>query len=166
MELFNILKSNILFKGLNDEEVNLIASTCYEKKYEGGTIIFKEQSKGTGMFILLKGQVDIQMSMGIDEEPVTVHVIREGEVFGELSLVDAAPRSATARAAGEVIAFILEAEKFENLSRENSRIGYTVMRNIALIVTARLRETNIKYTESLIWEKLSSDINESGEEDV
>jgi CRP-like cAMP-binding protein len=160
MELFNILKSNKLFDGLNDEEVGKVAEICNKKEYDVGSVIFNEGSNGTGMYILVEGQVDIQMSMGIDDEPSTVHVIHEREVFGELSLVDRIPRSATARSAGKSVAFLLEADKFKDLSRNNTRIGYIVMRNIAHIVSSRLRKTNIKYTESLIWEKLSSDLNE------
>lgn len=166
MELFAILKSNDLFKGLSDDDVNQIAEICEKNVFKAGSIIFKEQSKGTGMYILVKGKVDIQMSMGIDDEPATVHVIKEGEVFGELSLVDKAPRSATARAGIESIAFVLEANRFEELNQKNSCIGFIVMRNIARIVSSRLRKTNIKYTESLIWESLCSDIEETGENNV
>ncbi|MBN1798091.1 MAG: cyclic nucleotide-binding domain-containing protein [Spirochaetales bacterium] len=160
MDLIKILKNNQIFRGLNDEELQEIAKICYEKEFSNGSIIFDEDSSGTGMYILVKGQVDIQMNMGIETELATVHVIKEGEVFGELSLVDKAPRSATTKAAGDSIAFILESEKFENLCRTNAHIGFVVMKNIAEIVSARLRETNIKYTESLIWERLSSDSNE------
>ena len=97
------------------------------------------------------------MSMGIDSELATVHVIKEGEVFGELALVDKAPRSASTKVAGDSKTFLLEADSFEKLCADNYRIGFVVMRNLAKIVTSRLRETNIKYTESLIWEQLSSD---------
>lgn len=160
MELTDVLKTNQVFKGLTDEEVKHIAEICCEKKYDGGSIIFEEKSKGSGMYILVQGQVDIQMTMGIDDEPATVHVIREGEVFGELSLVDRTPRSATAKTAGPSSVFILEADRFDELCNKNHRIGLIVMKNIARIVTSRLRETNIKYTESLIWERLSTNLDE------
>jgi CRP/FNR family cyclic AMP-dependent transcriptional regulator len=157
MELFTILKNNKIFSGLTDEEIKSIVIICSEQKFDGGSIIFEENSKGSGMYILVKGQVDIQMCMGADDELATVHVIHEGEVFGELSLVDRAPRSATAKAAGHSLAFVLDADRFDELCEKNSHIGLIVMRNIAQIVTARLRETNIKYTESLIWERLDAD---------
>jgi CRP/FNR family cyclic AMP-dependent transcriptional regulator len=157
MDLVNILRNNQIFNDLNDEELQEIAKICYEKKFSNGDVIFKEGSSGTGMYILAKGQVDIQMSMGIESELATVHVIKEGEVFGELSLVDKVSRSATTKAAGDSVTFILESEKFENLCNANAHIGFIVMKNIAEIVSSRLRETNIKYTESLIWEKLSED---------
>jgi CRP/FNR family cyclic AMP-dependent transcriptional regulator len=157
MELFNILKNNKIFSGLTDGEIKSIVAICSEQKFDGGSIIFEENSKGSGMYILVKGQVDIQMCMGADDELATVHVIHEGEVFGELTLVDRATRSATAKAAGPSLAFVLDADRFDKLCEENYRIGLIVMKNIAQIVTARLRETNIKYTESLIWEKLGED---------
>jgi len=157
MDLFNILKNNQIFKGLNDEEVNDIAKICYEKEFKNGSTIFQESSSGTGMYILIQGQVDIQMSMGLESDLATVHVVKEGKVFGELSLVDKAPRSDSTKVVGNSRAFILEADKFESLCDKNYRIGFIVMRNIAKIVSTRLRDTNIKYTESLIWERLSSD---------
>ncbi|MBN1696774.1 MAG: cyclic nucleotide-binding domain-containing protein [Spirochaetales bacterium] len=157
MELFGILKNNSIFGGLTDDEIKSIVAICTEQKFESGSVIFEENSEGSGMYILVKGQVDIQMSMGADDELATVHVIHEGEIFGELTLVDRATRSATAKAAGPALAFVLDADRFDGLCGENNRIGLIVMRNIARIVTARLRETNIKYTESLIWERLGSD---------
>jgi CRP/FNR family cyclic AMP-dependent transcriptional regulator len=156
MELLEILKDNEIFKGLNDEEVKEVAGICYKKEYKNGSIIFEENSKGSEMYILIEGKVDIQMSMGIASDLATVHIIEAGEIFGELTLVDRGLRSATTKAAGDAVAFILEADKFERLINDNYRIGYIVMRNIARIVSTRLRERNIKYTESLIWERLSS----------
>jgi CRP/FNR family cyclic AMP-dependent transcriptional regulator len=156
MELLEILKDNEIFKGLNDEEVKEIAGICFRKEYKNGSIIFEENSKGSEMYILVEGKVDIQMSMGIETDLATVHIIEPGEIFGELSLVDKSPRSATTKAAGDAVTYILEADKFENLVTANYRIGYTVMKNIARIVSTRLRERNIKYTESLIWERLGS----------
>lgn len=157
MELFEILRGNEIFKGLNDEEVKKVAEICYKREYKNGTIIFEENSTGSEMYILIEGKVDIQMSMGIDDL-ATVHIIEAGEIFGELSLVDRGQRSATIKAAGDAVAFILEADRFERLVDDNYRIGYIVMGNIARIVSIRLRERNIKYTESLIWERLSSKI--------
>jgi CRP-like cAMP-binding protein len=72
--------------------------------------------------------------------------------------VDRAPRSATAKAAGNSRTFLLDADQFDKLIKKNSHIGFVIMKNIARIVVTRLRETNIKYTESLIWEKLGSNI--------
>lgn len=156
MELLEILKGNEIFKGLNDVEVKEVAEICYKREYKNGSIIFEENSMGSEMYILIEGKVDIQMSMGIETDLATVHIIKAGEIFGELSLVDRGPRSATTKAVGDAVAFILEADKFERLVDANYRIGYIVMGNIARIVSIRLRERNIKYTESLIWERLSS----------
>jgi CRP/FNR family transcriptional regulator, cyclic AMP receptor protein len=158
MDLLNALAKCAIFKGLDDGEMHSVAAICQEKDYANGAIIFNESSRDCGMYILVQGQVDIQMTLGIDSAPATVHVIRDGEVFGELSLVDRAPRSATAKSAGDSRTFVLEADAFESLVKTNSHIGYVVMKNIARIVTTRLRDTNIKYTESLIWTRLSSSI--------
>jgi CRP-like cAMP-binding protein len=158
MDLLNALAKCEIFKGMDGSEIKSVAGICQEKDYANGSIIFNEASGDCGMYILVQGQVDIQMTLGIDSAPATVHVIRDGEVFGELSLVDRAPRSATAKSAGDSKTFVLEADAFENLVKTNSHIGYVVMKNIARIVTTRLRETNIKYTESLIWTRLSSSI--------
>lgn len=157
MELFNAIKNSEIFSGLTDEEVQEIAGICNEKAYGNETIIFEEKSTGSEMYILCKGKVDIQTNIGLDTELATVHVIREGEIFGELSLIDQAPRSATAKAAGDAQVFILELDKFEKLVKSNYHIGYVIMKNIAQIVSARLRERIVKYTESLIWKELSAD---------
>ncbi|MBN1412854.1 MAG: cyclic nucleotide-binding domain-containing protein [Spirochaetales bacterium] len=160
MDLLNALKKSAIFEGLDDKEIGTVAGICTEKSYDNGAVVFGENSTDCGMYILVLGQVDIQMNIGIDSELATVCVIREGEVFGELSLVDRAPRSATAKSAGNSTMFLLEADAFEKLVETHSRIGYIVMKNIAKIVSTRLRETNIKYTESLIWGRLSSGLDQ------
>ena len=42
MDLFSVLKNNQIFQGLNDEEVNEIASICHEKDFTNGSTIFEE----------------------------------------------------------------------------------------------------------------------------
>ncbi len=159
MELFNAIKNSEIFSGLTDEEIEEIAGICNEKTYDNETIIFEEKSTGSEMYILCRGKVDIQTNIGLDTELATVHVIKEGEIFGELSLIDRAPRSATANAAGDAQVFILELNEFEKLVESNYRIGYVIMKNIAQIVSTRLRERIVKYTESLIWKELSADMD-------
>ncbi len=70
------------------------------KDYKDGSIIFEEDSIGKKMYIILSGKVEITKEK--DDVVTTLATLEEGDFFGEMSLFDNNPRSATAKASGAV----------------------------------------------------------------
>ncbi|MGH7293416.1 MAG: cyclic nucleotide-binding domain-containing protein, partial [Polyangiaceae bacterium] len=84
------------FNGLTPEALALIARATGEESHATGTKIFQYGDPGDKLFILLEGKVRISREIaGMGEEALAV--LGPGEVFGEMSLIDEAPRSADAR---------------------------------------------------------------------
>lgn len=69
------------------------------KEYADGQMIFCEQEPGAELYVIKSGKVEILKIAPPDE--VLLSILREGDIFGELSIVSSAPRSATAVSAGE-----------------------------------------------------------------
>ncbi len=114
--------------------------TGYEKQLNTGEVIFKDGDPGDEMYLIKSGKIRISKPAGEVEK--TLAVLKEGDFFGEMSVIDGSPRSATATAIEPAELVIFDREVFMNQVRENPLIEYVLHTLIR-----RLRETDeqIKY---------------------
>ncbi|MFH0825618.1 MAG: cyclic nucleotide-binding domain-containing protein, partial [Pseudomonadota bacterium] len=70
------------------------AEELFGKKYEKGEVVFKEGDSGDTMFVVQSGEVEISRIR--DDRKLILAVLKRGEFFGEMALMDNQPRSATA----------------------------------------------------------------------
>jgi CRP/FNR family cyclic AMP-dependent transcriptional regulator len=112
----------------------------YEKQLNTGEVLFKDGDPGDEMYLIKSGKVRISKPAGDVEK--TLAVLKEGDFFGEMSVIDGSPRSATATAIEPTELVIFDREVFMNQVRENPLIEYVLHTLIK-----RLRETDeqIKY---------------------
>jgi CRP/FNR family cyclic AMP-dependent transcriptional regulator len=145
-----ILSNNILFRNLNKKELNFIENIIHIRKYRSGETIFRQNESGVGMYIIVKGAVDISIlddaSGGRDlEREVVVTRLEPGDFFGELSLVEEiSRRSATATAADDTVLIgFFKPDLLEILERSPST-GVKVVFRLAEVLGRRLKETTDK----------------------
>lgn len=114
--------------------------TGYEKQLNTGEVMFKDGDPGDEMYLIKSGKIRISKPAGDVEK--TLAVLKEGDFFGEMSVIDGSPRSATATAIEPAELVIFDREVFMNQVRENPLIEYVLHTLIR-----RLRETDeqIKY---------------------
>lgn len=133
------------FEGLTPEALALIANATTEESHATGTKIFQYGDVGDKLFVLLEGKVRISREVaGMGEEALAV--LGPGEVFGEMSLIDEAPRSADARVHERCRMLVISKEAFDELLFIHKDLAYEVLWNCVRILSARLRETNEKLT--------------------
>lgn len=129
-----------MFSDLARADVKLLSG--YVRAYEAkkGATIFKEGGKGMFMCIVLSGRVDIlkQDPEGVQKKVATV---RPGKSMGEMSLLDELPYSATAVAKEDSQLLLLTRLNFERLDREQPVLCNAVLRQIARLMSLRLRQT-------------------------
>lgn len=101
-------------------------------KLEPGQVIFSAGEAGHALFIVRTGSVDLR----IDGE--TVETVEQGGIFGELALVDPAPRSATAVAGPDCTLVMVEEGSFNDLLRRVPGLGLEIMK----VMARRLRRAN------------------------
>lgn len=82
-----------------------------EETYEDGRIIFKEGSSGDWVYVVLSGSVEISKTAG--GKKTVIAVLKEGEVFGELSFIGGIKRSATVKAIGETTVGIIDRDSLD-----------------------------------------------------
>ncbi len=101
-------------------------------RVDAGQVIFREGEPGHEMFIVRTGSVDLKVG------DTTVETVGQGGVFGEMALVDPAPRSATAVAGLGCTLVLVEERSFNDLLRRVPGLGFEIMR----VMARRLRRAS------------------------
>ncbi|HVT45535.1 MAG TPA: cyclic nucleotide-binding domain-containing protein [Thermoanaerobaculia bacterium] len=104
--------------------------------YAEGDTIFREGELGTEMFIIHDGEVNIVKRFG--SETIVLSRLSKGDFFGEMSVIDNAPRSADAVAASNVTLLAINGARFDEMIRKTPEIAVRIIRKYS----KRLREAN------------------------
>ncbi len=141
-----IAKEVDIFRGMADGEFCKLARVCRPVFYPKGKAIVKEGEAGDRMFVLVDGGANVTILKGGEE--VSVGVIREREIFGELSLIDSSPRQATVVATEDSNLLMFPLKDFQNLINKEQHLGIVVMRNIAKGLSGKLRRLDERLLSS------------------
>ncbi|OGX91824.1 Crp/Fnr family transcriptional regulator [Hymenobacter coccineus] len=129
-----LLKGTALFAQTPENILATIEPIMREMTFAPGQEIFAKGSLGTSLFIVCTGEV------GIFDGPRPLATFHQGDFFGELALLDAEARSASAVAQGPVAAFRIDQEDFYDVMEECAEVG----RNVLRVLCQRLRRQNEK----------------------
>ena len=132
MDKIACLKGSSLFAALPLEELYHIALSTQEESLRQGAVVIKEGTRGDKMYIVVSGQLEVR-KVGVDGP---IAVLAEKQVFGDMSLLDDEPRSASVVAVAEVHLLSLQRRDLERILRRYSSIAFTMMR----LLSRRLRE--------------------------
>lgn len=129
-----ILKSLSIFKDTPEHILADLAPLMREEEFDENTLIFREGELGDCMYIIHQGSVKIHKG------DTVLAVLKEKEVFGELSLLDAEARSASATTDSSCILFSINQEPFYELIESRPEVA----RGFIKILCQRLRAQNEK----------------------
>lgn len=134
-----------MFAGLQPSYLQRIAAIGSREKHASDTTIFSEGGAGDKMYLILGGAVRISRDLsGMGEEALAV--LRPGDYFGEMALIDDSPRSADAKAHEACELFVLRKEDVEDLLFVDRDLAYDLLWNMVRTLSARLRQSNDKMT--------------------
>ena len=125
------LKSIDLFSQLPGEDLAPIAQITDEVPFDEGDAVFREGDLGDTLFFIVAGSVRIHR--GSDE----LAVLGARQVFGEMSLLDSEPRSASASALTDLTLLKIQRDDFQEILAEKSEIAQGIIQ----VLTRRLRAT-------------------------
>jgi CRP/FNR family transcriptional regulator, cyclic AMP receptor protein len=134
-----------LFSGLPPIYLRRLAGIGEIETHARGTQIFAEGTPGEKVYIILEGAVRISRQVGgMGEE--TLAVLKTGDYFGEMALIDDFPRSADALAHERSRLFVITKDHLADLLFVDRDLAYDLLWTFVRTLAARLRETNDKMT--------------------
>jgi CRP/FNR family transcriptional regulator, cyclic AMP receptor protein len=134
-----------LFAGLPRVYLQRIEALGQVEGHPAGAQVFAEGSAGDKVYLILEGKVRISRTVsGLGEEALAV--LKAGDYFGEMALIDDFPRSADARAHEAVRLFVISKEHLQDLLFIDRELAYELLWNFVRTLSGRLRETNDKMT--------------------
>lgn len=145
-ETIRRLRGLAVFEGLNEAELVRVAEICTIKTYARGQVVTQQGSADSDVFVVRAGLLEISVGETGQGElpPHTIVNLGEGQVVGEMALIDHGPRSATVRCVSEACALIvMERDAFEKLCDAEHHIGLIVYRNLAADLTFKLRHRHL-----------------------
>ena len=141
-EIKQILKYASLFRGLNDYQLGRLAEIAQGEQYNVKDVIFSQDTPGDKMYIVSSGQVEILVQDTSGQSHSAIY-LGQGQVFGEMALLDQGNRSASVIAAqNNTVVYSIPGAAFTALCQQDTGIGYIMMRNIALDLSFKIRHQN------------------------
>jgi CRP/FNR family cyclic AMP-dependent transcriptional regulator len=128
-----------LFGGLSQETLEVLASSIPASRVEAGEMVVEEGDTSTQMFVVIAGELEV-IKKGESGGDVRVAVLGPSDWFGEMSIIDVQPRSASVRAVAPTLMMTITADHVENLLYRRDMKDYALfIMNIARELSRRLR---------------------------
>jgi len=161
VSLATFLRSVPVFGGLEGRSLDRLMERLQEQHFEPGDVVFYEGELGRTMHVLREGEVDIVRRTSNEEEVLIVR-LGPGETFGEMTLVELQPRSATVIAKKPTHTYSLTNMDLYNLYRDDNYAYVIVLQNICRMLSRRLRKADGRIADFLaLQEKLKAPENET-----
>jgi len=133
----SVLRKIPLFAEFSDEQIAEVERLVQVRRVPKHQIIVYEGDPGDSFYALLKGSVAISRMTGEGKETI-LSILKEGDFFGEMALLDSSQRSASVKTLTDVEVGIITRSDFHNLLAQNPSIGLALVATLA----TRLREAN------------------------
>lgn len=136
----HLLENIYLFKGLNNEQLDLIEELATMSTFNPGDDIFSQGDKAQALYIIKYGSIRIHQKADSGDN-IEVAVLGTGSHFGEMAVLDGEPRSATATAIEKTDVVEIDFEKLKSVLSEHPLIALHFYNKLAHFLCGRLRIT-------------------------
>ncbi len=148
-----MLRTIPLFELLDDDEASALSEQLEQKTFWEGQMVFQQGDAGGTMYVIQSGKVELFIKdKGGDR--VTLGILHGGEIFGEFSLLDNDPRSASAKALEETHVFVVDRHDLEMLFKSHEGAAFDLL----AMLSRRIRETDVLVGERVIARNVNEEI--------
>ncbi|PYM11345.1 MAG: hypothetical protein DME18_14220 [Verrucomicrobia bacterium] len=139
------LRSAEMFKGMGEADLTSLENFSRLKSLQAGQHVFKEADAGDGFYFIIRGRIQISARFGDNQRRVFA-TFGPGEFFGEMAVLDDAPRSADAIADEASEVYFIPRENLAEILERNPKLAMRMLRDFS----RRLREFDRKYIEEAL----------------
>ena len=143
--LVELIKDTKLLKGLNEKQLLKFAKRCEVKSFGVEEAIIRANDSTRDLYILINGACNVEVDVDKYVQHFVVDRLNSGDIFGEMSFLEENPRLATVICKEPSKIVRISAQNFKELIEDDSDIGIAIMRNLALILANKIRETHEKF---------------------
>jgi CRP-like cAMP-binding protein len=137
------LRACALFQSLPADRLRRVGEIATHRDLPAGAVVFREGDAGDEMYVVVAGKVRISRRVpGAGEE--ALGILEPGTHFGEMAMVDGAPRSADAIAHSACALAVIRRDDLDQLMFVDRDLAYDLLWTFVRTLSARLRETNDK----------------------
>ena len=139
-ELYVLIAQQPFFRGLNAEQIQLLAVSALEMKFETGATIFEEGSPANRFYLILTGRVVLSSEME-DRNVIPIQTLGPGDDLGWSWLFAPYSMHFTARALEPTTTIFFYGTRLREQCELDHELGYQIMKRIAEVTTQSLRAT-------------------------
>jgi len=135
-----LLSNFSIFQSIDEHDLKDIVPFLKLKKFAPDDLIIKKGDEGENLFIIVSGEVEV-----LNDDGISMSILKRGEVFGEMSLISGDPVAATIKVLSPTTVFFIKGEDFIKIMKRSSSLQMYFTR----LLTRRLAESNILMSEEL-----------------
>lgn len=134
-----------LFASLTDDDLAVLSRDAQIEHHSAGAIIFRQNDRGGALYIVERGTVELYVNDRMSKE-VNLLMASVGQVFGEMSILEDQPRSASARAVTDVELIVLYRDALIKVIHDRPQVALQMLK----ILSSRLRTTSLLVQERVV----------------
>jgi CRP-like cAMP-binding protein len=150
-DYFEFLKDIEYFKPIDEKQLQMIHQACTLETYDKGRVVISEGEMKEKFYIVFEGAVEVLKNYAQKDQSLLAQ-LKPGDMFGELSLIDDLPRSATVITSKASRLLTINKAEFERLISESAQISFSIMKWMSAMI--RRFNKNFVYTFQLRNEEL------------
>jgi hypothetical protein len=141
------VKDPEFYEQFTDSEIEVLDSLFAPREFQSGQLMIEEGASTNELFLLVEGKAEVLKTT--EGKEYRLAEISEGEVVGEMSLLDDGVRSTSVRAKGRVLSQMLRREDLDNIGGKLGYLKYKFPLYLSKFVLERLRETNERHIQEV-----------------
>lgn len=141
--VLSMLSGLDIFSDLENPALIQLGNLFQERIFDQSEVIFSEGSIGNSMMVIASGEVRVSQSTEANNEEALV-VLKRGDIFGEMALIEDLPRSATTISHTNIITLEISRPDFLDYINKDPASGVKILLKLCNILSSRLRDTDLK----------------------
>ena len=151
----SVFKDAAPYRGFKDDDWKVLGGILKEVHGKAGQAVFRENDPGDGFYWIRTGKIRISRQVvpegKKEKQEQLLTVLTAGSIFGEMALVDGAPRSADAVAEDEALLYYLAQSDYEKLQKEHPGTAIRIQDMLVVTLSSRIRAANRSFEIIRFW---------------